>query len=193
MNGAWICHLTSVRAVIVQRHHVCSTFESLTARRIVPHSPFSEWQSTGYIPIPLIFTICPSPPGKFHSQHPPIPSSPPHKMGFLRLQERKLPGLRWETFAVNAVIDLMGPLWLLWSGITLFYHRMHLVPLGLTAPSIRFRVKLMKWLETNGQVPFSPPVRQNAPSNVALTRNSPRADICMRLKYTQQVDLWKWG
>lgn len=50
------------------------------------------------------------------------------KMGFRRLRERKLPSLCWEIFAVNAVIDLIGPLWLLWSGITLFYHRMHLLP-----------------------------------------------------------------
>lgn len=46
---------------------------------LLPNSPFLEWQSTGYIPIQLIFTIRPSPPGKFHFQHPPIPLSPPAK------------------------------------------------------------------------------------------------------------------
>lgn len=114
------------------------------------------------------------------------------KMGFRRLQERKLRRLCWETFAVNAVIDLIGPLWLLWSGITLFYHRMHLLPLGLTTPSIRFCVELMQWLETNGQAPFSPPVRQNTHSNFTLMDNSLYADseyICMNLECTQQVDL----
>lgn len=41
-----------------------------------PNSPSFDWQSAGYIPIQVIFTICRGPHGKFHFQHPPIPSSP---------------------------------------------------------------------------------------------------------------------
>lgn len=42
---------------------------------LFPNSPSSDWQSTGYLPVRVIFAICRRPRGKFHLQHPPIPSS----------------------------------------------------------------------------------------------------------------------
>lgn len=38
-------------------------------------SPLSDWQSTEYVPIQVLFTICRRAHGKFHLQHPPILSS----------------------------------------------------------------------------------------------------------------------
>lgn len=50
-------------------------FSASERRALFQNSPSSDWQSTGYVPIQVIFTICRRPHGKFHLQHPPIPSS----------------------------------------------------------------------------------------------------------------------
>lgn len=53
-----------------------SPFIPVSEHNIVPKFTPSLWQFVGCIPIRVIFTICTSPPGKFHFQHPPIPPSP---------------------------------------------------------------------------------------------------------------------
>lgn len=51
------------------------SFSASKRGALFPNSPSSDWQFTGYVPIQVILTICRRPHGKFHLQHPPIPSS----------------------------------------------------------------------------------------------------------------------
>lgn len=170
----------------------------VSAHNIVPKFPLLvrvtiRWTHSNANDFFFFFsTIRSGPPGKFLFRAPTNSLLSPSKMGFRRLRRRKLCRLCWGTFAVNAVIDLMAPLWLLWSGITPSYRGMHLLPLGPTSPSIISCEEVMQWLEANGQVPFSPPVVRIAHTNIKLMGNSPCTDweyICMRLECTQQVDL----
>lgn len=78
---------------------------------LLPNSPHSEWQCVGCIPVQVIFTICPSPPREILLVAPTNSLLSASKMGFWRLQGRKLLALQWRTFAVNAVMVLIGPLW----------------------------------------------------------------------------------
>lgn len=55
---------------------VAAPFSSSQRTTLFPNSLSSDWQSTGCLPIQVVFTICRRPRGKFHLQHPPIPSSP---------------------------------------------------------------------------------------------------------------------